>query len=125
MTNREELLERITNAAQIELTPVNQDGMNLPDIDQRLKMLEEETARLIKESAGDITRYQEQFRMVMNEAAELKEQKKKLLEQQEDQKDSFNKVCSIVSDLQSAPSQLTEWDESMIRQLVGNGNGAE
>ncbi len=54
----------------------------------------------------------------MNEAAELKEQKKKLLEQQEDQKDSFNKVCSIVSDLQSAPSKLTEWDESMIRQLV-------
>ena len=66
MTNREELLERITNAAQIELTPVNQDGMNLPDIDQRLKMLEEETARLIKESAGDIAGDQEQFRTVLN-----------------------------------------------------------
>lgn len=118
MSGRDELLDRITNAMQSEISPISSGGMTLSDIDRRLKELEAETARLIQESAGDIRGYQEQFRAVMNEAADLKERKKKLLAEKEQNTESCLRIQSAINKLESAPSQLTEWDESMIRQLV-------
>ncbi len=47
---------------------MHKGGMSLGDVDRRLKEPEAETARLIQESAGDISGYQEQLRAVMNGA---------------------------------------------------------
>lgn len=118
MSGRDELMDRITNAMKSELGPMHKGGMSLEDMDRRLKELDAETARLIQESAGDICGYQEQFRAVMNEAADLKERKKKLFVEKEQDTESCLRMQGAINKLESAPLQLTEWDESMIRQLV-------
>ena len=118
MSGRDELLDRVTSAVQSEIGATRHGGTTPSDIDRRLKELEAETARLIREAAGDIRGYQSQFRAVMDEAAALKERKKKLLDEKEQNTESCLRIQGVVNKLESAPSQLTEWDESLIRQLV-------
>ena len=117
MSDRDELLDRIAHAMQSESGLISEGVMTPSDIDRRLKELEAETARLIQESAGDINSYQEQFRAVMNEAADLKE-RKQLLAKKEQNTEGYLRMQESIKKLESASPQITEWDERMIRQLV-------
>ena len=68
------------------------------------------------ESAGDITGYQDQFRKVMNEAAELREKKQQLIESQKENENKHLRTETAINELADASPEIKEWDEVMIRQ---------
>ena len=116
MSGKEKLMDSIVEAMNSEFNMT--DAISITAIDHRLKELEEETGRLIRESGGDIAAYQDQFRAVMDEAAALKEKKAALQEAQKNEKERDCNMRLALEELEQTSAYMSEWDESTIRQLV-------
>ena len=119
MGRKEELVERIAGAMRMEVAPT--DGtMSIADIDRRIGELEQEFRALFhaaKEEGGYL-HYADAFKRITDEVSALKEQRSGLLEQREADSEANGRVQSALDLLDGASSELTEWDESVIRQLV-------
>lgn len=62
--------------------------------------------------------YAESFKRINEEAAGLKEQKKTLLDQQQSDSAANGRITYAMELLNAGTAEITQWDESMIRQLV-------
>lgn len=63
-------------------------------------------------------KYASTFKRINDELAELKEKKKYLLKQQQDDSASNKRIKDAMDILNAGSAEVTEWDESLIRQLV-------
>lgn len=59
-----------------------------------------------------------QFQSITNEIAALKEQRGQIEEQQKSSAAAVQKMTTTISLMEKMSPELTEWDESWIRQLV-------
>ena len=94
--------------------------MTMSDIDRRLSELNGEFQELFKTSRGDggYMKHAGECKRIADEMAVLKEKKAALLEQQNSDSEVNRKIQDAIKILSSGSAKITEWDESIIRQLV-------
>ena len=121
MSKKEALAGQITEAMRIELLSLPGGTMSMTDIDRRLAELEQEFQSVFQQSRekpDGFMEYAQTFQRINEEAARLKEQRKYLLDQQQSDSATNGRIAHAMDVLNSSGAEITEWDESMIRQLV-------
>ncbi len=119
MSQREELVGQIEDAMRMELIPLSGGTMSASDIDRRLEELDREFQTLFADSQnGGFMKHAEAFKRISDEMARLKEQKASLLEQQNSDSAASRRIQDAVSILNAGSGEFTEWNESLVRQLV-------
>lgn len=120
MSNKPALIQKITEAMGMELVPFPGENMSLADIERRLSKLNERTRELVANaaSAENATAFTDQLKAVMDEATALKTKRTLIQEQRQGNAQAMQRVQNAVTAVETAPAEITEWDESLIRQLV-------
>ena len=121
MSKKEALAGQITEAMRIELLSLPGGTMSMTDIDRRLAELEQEFQSVFQQSRekpDGFMEYAQTFQRINEEAARLKEQRKYLLDQQQSDSATNGRIAHAMDVLSTGAAEITEWDESMIRQLV-------
>lgn len=120
MSHKDVLIRDISGAMELELAPTPGETMSLADIERRLEEIEPETMQIIIRTAstGRTDKDTELLRALVNEAAVLKEKRAYLQEQQKNNAQAHQRIREIADVLKETPAEITEWDESLIRQLV-------
>lgn len=119
MSQREVLVERIAGAMRAELVSLPGECLRLSDIERQLDGLNQEFQVLFKQTSGaDYMSRAEDFKRISDEMSTLKEKRVLLLERQNSDSAVNRRIQDAVDILNSGSPEITEWDESMIRQLV-------
>ena len=120
MSRKEILIRDIMSAMEAETSPVQKDGLSITDVDTRLEEIGTQTRELIAAAAHDPENedYIHQIRVLSEEAADLKKYRTKLTQYAVQRKEHDSRSEVIETVLEQVPSEITEWDESMICQLV-------
>ena len=121
MGPKEVLIERIGNAIRQELAPNTDDFQTLTEIDRSLEELQGRFQALleeVQECGGDFLLYQEEFMAINEQMTTLQTRRAQLLEAQQADLAITGRLQEAESLLSGAPSEITEWDEALVRQTV-------
>lgn len=120
MSRKNTLIRQITGAMELELAPVPGVSLSLSDIDRRVEELNHLTRDLVSKAAReeDASAYTASLKAVMEEATALKMRRTFIEEQRENNNQAIRRIADAVDALEHASAEITEWDESLIRQLV-------
>lgn len=120
MSRKEELLKRITGSMQMELSPIPGEALSIADIERQLNELEQEFQRLFSaaKDEGGYLKYADDFKRITNNMTLLKEKRNSLLEQQNTNSAANYRLHEAMELLNASSTEITEWNECMIRQLV-------
>ena len=120
MSHKEVLINQITDAMRSELISVPGTKMSVSDIDHRISDLEQEFRNLFEQSknSGGYMEYADQFKQINDQVAMLKKQRTSLLDTQAKDSATNHRISTAVQILSHGSEKITQWDESMIRQLV-------
>lgn len=118
MSQRETLVGQIEDAMRMELIPFP-GSMSVSDIDQRLEDLDKEFQTLFADSKdGGFMKHAEEFKRISADMAALKEQRASLLDRQNSDSAASRRIAGAMDILNAGSGAFTEWNESLIRQLV-------
>ena len=120
MSNKPALIQKITEAMEMELVPFPGENMSLADIERRLSELNDQTRELVAEAARaeDASAFTAQLKAVMDEVTALKAKRTLIQEQRQGNAQAMQRVQNAVTAVETAPAEIIEWNESLIRQLV-------
>lgn len=120
MSQKSILIRQITGAMEQELASIPGESMSLADIARRLEELGNTTRELVARAANaeDASSYTPQLKAVMDEAAALKEKRTVLETQRQSNIQVSQRIEAAAAAMEQASSEITEWDETMIRQVV-------
>ena len=120
MSDKLSLIQEITGAMELELAPIPGERMSLADIDRRLSELNDQTRELVAEAARaeDASAFTAQLKAVMDEVTALKAKRTLIQEQRQGNAQAMQRIHDAASALETAPAEITEWDEALIRQVV-------
>ena len=118
MSQRETLVGQIEDAMRMELIPFP-GSMSVSDIDRRLEELDKEFQTLFADSQeGGFMKHAEDFKRISADMAALKEQRASLLDRQNSDSAASRRIAGAMDILNAGSGAFTEWNESLIRQLV-------
>ena len=120
MSGRSELISEITDAMRIELVPPQAGRISLGEIERSIKKREQEFQLLFDSmhDIEDLTKRAEDFQRITDELAKLKAERARYLEDEKKDNASAWKLREAREAMEAGTGELTEWDESVIRQLV-------
>ena len=119
MSQKETIISRITGAMEQTLAPIPGETMNLSEIEQRLAEIDEEVRRVVAQTAEQgLSICADYMKALTDECAELKKQRSRIQEQRTNNSALMKRVDDVASTLRQTSPTITEWDESIIRQLV-------
>ncbi len=120
MGSRDEMTGQITEAMELELAPLPGQTVSLADIQRKIGELEGQFNRLLEQAAEQMESqdYMAQFQTITNEIAVLKEQRAQVEEQRTSNAAAVQRMTTTAALMEKMSPELTEWDESWIRQLV-------
>ena len=120
MSRKDVLIGQIADAMRMELLPSGGDGVSLGDLDRMIKAQERRFGELFASVQGnqDFMAHADEFKAINDELSALKSRKALLLEQRSRDSAANWRVDEAVGLLSEGTAELTEWDESVIRQLV-------
>ena len=119
MSQREVLVGRIESAMRAELVSLPGEYLSAADIDRQLDGLNQEFQALFRQTSGaDYLSHAEEFKRISDEMSALKEKRALLLEQQNSDSAVNRRIRDAVDILNNGSPEITEWNESVIRQLV-------
>lgn len=120
MSRKDVLIRDISGAMELELAPTPGETMSIADIDRRLEEIEPETMQIIIRTVGTgrTDEDTELLKALVNEASVLKEKRAYLQEQQKNNAQAHQRIREATDILKETPAEITEWNESLIRQLV-------
>lgn len=105
---------------ELELAPLPGQTVSLADIQRKIGELEGQFNRLLEQAAEQMESqdYMAQFQTITNEIAVLKEQRAQVEEQRTSNAAAVQRMTTTAALMEKMSPELTEWDESWIRQLV-------
>ena len=120
MSRKDILIGQIADAMRMELLPSGEDGVSLGDLDRMIEAQERRFGELFAsvQSNQDFMAHADEFKAINDELSALKSRKALLLERQIRDSAANWRVDEAVELLSEGTAELTEWDESVIRQLV-------
>ena len=120
MSQKDTLIERITGAMELELASVPGQPRSLADIERRLEEISAETRIIVAEAAqeGDEGNYTDRLKALVDEAATLKKERADIQAQYQTNSQALQRMENVAKVLAQEPAELSQWDESLIRQLV-------
>ena len=120
MSQKSVLVAQITEAMRMELTQGEAGAMSVSDIDKQIAELDKEFRDLFSKSRtdGGYLKYADEFKRITEDIAALKERRNTLLAQEQADSAANKRISDAVQILNSGSADITEWDESVIRQLV-------
>jgi len=119
MSDKQFLISQIAGAMEREIAPLPGESMSISAIDVRLEELNAQFGKLLPlatENGSDD--YKDQFQNILSEITALKEKRTWLEQQLNGNAEARLKIEVAKKAMKGASSQITEWDESTIRQLV-------
>lgn len=119
MSEKKVLIHKIAGAMEIELLPELDSEMSLGEINARLTELEHDFQKMLARAAddGNYEAYTERFKAIAEEIAGLKEKRNAIEAHRAGIKTDL-RIRQAIDIMKNSPSEITEWDESLIRQLV-------
>lgn len=119
MGQKEDIIWRVARAMEKELSPIPGEEMSLGDIEKRLEEINREVERLLPQmvSNGEEA-YQDRLKDLLDETTALKEKRTLIQEQREKDFAAVRRMEAVVTAMEETPAELTQWEESTIRQLV-------
>ena len=119
MSQREVLVGRIESAMRTELVSLPGEYLSAADIDRQLAELNQEFQVLFRQASGaDYLSHAEEFKRISDEMSALKEKRALLLERQNSDSAVNRRIRDAVDILNNGSPEITEWNESVVRQLV-------
>jgi len=120
MSQKDALVQQIAGAMEWELTPIPGESMGLADIECRLGELNSQTRSLVAKAAQaeNASEYTASLKAIMDEAAALKERRAAIEEQRKSNRQAVRCIEDATEILEQISTDITEWDEPLIRQLV-------
>ena len=120
MSRKEALVNQIGDAMRMDLAPIPGEAMWVSDIDRRIGELDKEFRGLfdLSRQDGGYLKYAGDFKRITEEIGKLKERRTDLLERQDADSALNRRIQGAVNILNASSGEITEWNESVIRQLV-------
>ena len=120
MSEKSALIRQLTGAMELELAPVPGESMSLADIEQRLEVLSSMTMEIVRKTtdAGNPAAYTAQLKDILEETTALKEKRAHLREQRQSNAQAVQRIEATAAAMEQLSAEISEWDESLIRQLV-------
>lgn len=120
MSQKDTLIRQITGAMELELVSVPGQPLSLADIERRLEEINVETRTIVAEAAqeGNGEEYTGQLKALVDEAAALKKERADIQAQYQSNSQALQRMEEAAAALSQEAMELTQWDESLIRQLV-------
>lgn len=120
MRDKQELIQEITGAMKLELPPLPGVNMSIVEIESRLDELNQQTRALVAQAAQaeNAAAYTEQLKIIMDEAAELKEKRAEIEELQQQNSQANLRIETAAAVMEQVSAEITQWDEPVIRGLV-------
>ena len=119
MRRKSELIADVTDAMRMELSP-SPEQRSVGDIERLIEAQEEAFQTLFDQMTGnqDLAGHADEFKRITDTLSELKAEKGRLLEQQSRNAAAAYRVREAAAVMEQVPAGITEWDESLIRQLI-------
>ena len=120
MRDKQELIQEITGAMELELPPLPGVNMSIVEIESRLDELNQQTRALVAQAAQaeNAAAYTEQLKIIMDEAAELKEKRAEIEKLQQQNSQANLRIETAAAVMEQVSAEITQWDEPVIRGLV-------
>ena len=121
MGPKEVFIERIGSAIRQEMAPKTDDFQTLTEIDQSLEELQGRFQALLEEvqkSGESVLSYQDEFMAINEQMTTLQTRRVHLLEAQQADLALTGRLQEAESLLAGTPSEISEWDEALVRQTV-------
>ncbi len=120
MSRKDTLLNDVTLEMFQELAPVPGEVLSLGDIERAIADLSQRFDQLMNETDGEesIQRNLDQFREISEQLALLKQRKAHALGVQAENEVMAKKLRCAATIMEVAPAEVTEWNESIVHQLV-------
>lgn len=120
MRDKQELIQEITGAMELELPPLPGVNMSIVEIEKQLDELNKQTRALVTQAAHaeNAAAYAEQLKKIMDEAAALKEKRAEIEELQQENSQANLRIETAAAVMEKVTAEITQWDESVIRGLV-------
>lgn len=120
MRDKQELIQEITGAMKLELPPLPGANMSIVEIESRLDELNQQTRTLVAQAAQaeNAAAYTEQLKIIMDEAAELKEKRAEIEKLQQQNSQANLRIETAAAVMEQVSAEITQWDETVIRGLV-------
>ncbi len=119
-SDKSNILYLLNSAMKIELAPVSGQAMSISGIEQRLEELKAEFDKLLAEATDikDQSALNDRFRSILQEQTELKLKRDELRNALSNNNSLSKRMIACKQAIDTAPATITEWDESLIRQVV-------
>lgn len=120
MSQKDKLIRQITDTMEMEMAPIPGETMSLADIERRLEEIGRQTREIVVKAAheGDKEQYTTLLKSMVDEASALKEKRSYIEEQRRNHAQAAQYIESATAVMEQRSANITEWDESIIRQLV-------
>ena len=120
MSRKDELSNGVVSEMIQELAPVPGEVLSLADIERAIGDLARRFDQLMDETDGEesIQRNLDHFREISEQLAALKERKAHVLGVQAENELMAKRLQRAAAIMEAAPAEVTEWNESIVHQLV-------
>jgi hypothetical protein len=120
MSDKEALTRKMSYILEAELTTVPGEDMSLADIDRSIADLTSRFENLLNETGGteNLEAHVDRFKAISDAMALLKEKRGQLVAQQADITKTNQRLQQAADVMEITPVEVTEWDESIIHQLL-------
>ncbi len=120
--DKDTIIYNLKSAMEKELAPVAGQQLSLSEIDNQLEQLNTEFSKVLAEASesGDQAAYSDRFREIMQKQTALKAQRDEMQRMLAESGKATAHIEQCRQAAETTPSAITEWDETLIRQVVGS-----
>ena len=118
--DKNNIVYNLKAAMEKELAPAAGQQLSLSEIDNQLEQLNTEFSKVLAEASesGDQAAYSDRFREIMQKQTALKAQRDKIQGMLAESGKATAHIERCRQAAETTPSAITEWDETLIRQVV-------
>ncbi len=118
--DKDNIIYNLKSAMEKELAPVAGQQLSLSEIDNQLEQLNTEFSKVLAEASesGGQAAYSDRFREIMQKQTALKAQRDEIQRMLAESGKAAAHIEQCRQAAETTPSAITEWDETLIRQIV-------